>query len=32
MVFGKKLKRKETGLGWDETGKNIVMPEDWWKK
>jgi hypothetical protein len=27
----KKLKRKETGLGWDETRKNIVMPEDWWK-
>jgi hypothetical protein len=28
----KKLKRKETGLGWDESGKNIVMPESWWKK
>jgi hypothetical protein len=27
----KKLKQKETGLGWDESGKNIVMPEDWWK-
>jgi hypothetical protein len=28
----KKLKRNETGLGWDESGKNIVMPEAWWKK
>ncbi|CAN6307369.1 unnamed protein product [Urochloa humidicola] len=23
---------KETGLGWDETGKNIVMSETWWKE
>ncbi|CAL5092770.1 unnamed protein product [Urochloa decumbens] len=22
---------KETGLGWDETGKNIVMTDAWWK-
>ncbi|XP_034601247.1 uncharacterized protein [Setaria viridis] len=23
---------KETGIGWDESGKNIVMPESWWKE
>ncbi|CAN6165030.1 unnamed protein product [Urochloa humidicola] len=23
---------KETGLGWDEIGKNIVMSETWWKE
>ncbi|XP_034604868.1 uncharacterized protein [Setaria viridis] len=28
----KQLKNKETGIGWDETGKNIVMSEAWWKK
>jgi hypothetical protein len=28
----KKLKRNDIGLGWDESGKNIVMPEAWWKK
>ncbi|CAO2143255.1 unnamed protein product [Urochloa humidicola] len=22
---------KETGLGWDESGKNIVMTDKWWK-
>jgi hypothetical protein len=22
----------QTGLGWDETKKNINMPESWWKK
>jgi hypothetical protein len=22
----------ETGIGWDESGKNIVMPNAWWKK
>ncbi|CAM0146433.1 unnamed protein product [Urochloa decumbens] len=22
---------KETGLGWDESGKNIVMTDSWWK-
>ncbi|CAO2190563.1 unnamed protein product [Urochloa humidicola] len=22
---------KETGLGWDETGKNIMMTDAWWK-
>nr|TKW33695.1 hypothetical protein SEVIR_2G256600v2 [Setaria viridis] len=28
----KQLKNKETGIGWDESGKNIVMSEAWWKK
>ena len=23
---------RQTGLGWDGSGKNIDMPEDWWKK
>ncbi|CAN6297149.1 unnamed protein product [Urochloa humidicola] len=22
---------KETGLGWDESGKNIIMTDKWWK-
>ncbi|XP_072147437.1 uncharacterized protein [Setaria viridis] len=26
------LTNKETGIGWDESGKNIVMPESWWKE
>nr|XP_034584533.1 uncharacterized protein LOC117847427 [Setaria viridis] len=28
----KQLTNKETGIGWDESGKNIVMPESWWKE
>jgi len=28
----KKLTNNETGIGWDETKKNIDMPESWWKK
>jgi hypothetical protein len=23
---------RQMGLGWDETKKNINMPESWWKK
>lgn len=23
---------RQTGLGWDESGKNIVMPNEWWDK
>jgi len=26
----KKLANKQTGIGWD-AGKNIEMPESWWK-
>jgi hypothetical protein len=28
----KKLTNSETRIGWDETKKNIDMPESWWKK
>jgi hypothetical protein len=28
----KKLINHQTGIGWDESHKNIVMPEAWWKK
>ncbi|CAL5050850.1 unnamed protein product [Urochloa decumbens] len=28
----KQLKNCETGIGWDESHKNIVMSEYWWKK
>lgn len=27
----KKL-NKQTGIGWDEGHKNIVMPEEWWSR
>jgi hypothetical protein len=26
------LVNNETGIGWDESGKNIVMTDAWWKK
>jgi hypothetical protein len=28
----KRLTTKETRIGWDESKKNIVMTEAWWKK
>ncbi|CAD6254033.1 unnamed protein product [Miscanthus lutarioriparius] len=28
----KKLSNHQTGIGWDESKKNIRMPEAWWKK
>ncbi|XP_066311038.1 L10-interacting MYB domain-containing protein-like [Miscanthus floridulus] len=28
----KQLVDRQTGIGWDESGKNIDMPEEWWKK
>jgi hypothetical protein len=28
----KQLVDKQTGIGWDESGQNIDMPEEWWKK
>jgi hypothetical protein len=28
----KQLVNNETGIGWDEGGKNIVMIDAWWKK
>jgi hypothetical protein len=28
----KQLVSNETGIGWDESGKNIVMTNSWWKK
>jgi hypothetical protein len=27
MGFG-----RQTGLGWDASGKNIDMPKEWWEK
>jgi hypothetical protein len=31
-VFGRNSPTMEIGIEWDETKKNIDMPESWWKK